>query len=307
MREKEIDVLYEEIEPALELFEPMRTKALKQTEIMRMVMGISFTVIALCLLIFAVAMPWQIKLVILAPLFGIMMSFRNHFKKGYITKYKKDLTQMLFARKGIKIIHEPNEYIYSSYFKKSDLFDRANTFSGDDFIKGEKDGLYFLGSELRARYTKKRKNRSNIDRLIFDGFYFCGQIPVDTGTTITIHTTDFKYPSRRSKGEIPDFEFNSLNAEFDHNFKLEYSDYDLTSHILSPEFMQHLLDFKRKHQYPFVIRIARNQVYVAIQEEDELFELSIDNEATSKAHLRTLAEDSEFFFDLIDVLNRLSD
>jgi len=302
MREQQLEVLYDEIKPGLELYEKGRQEALKKHNYLRSTLTASYTLFIAVIIIF-ISMPLQLKIMISLPVLAIFWAIKNYYKNKYIKKYKKDLTQLIFGRAGIKMTYEPTDHIYSKYFKQSDLFEYANTFSGDDLIKGEREGLYFLGSELKARYTKSRKNRPDIDKLIFDGFYFCGQVPYDMGTTVTIHSRDFNYIS--SHQNIPDLKFESLNEEFDQNFQLDYSDYDKTSFLLTPEFMQVLLDFKQKHKHPFVIKVARNQVYLAIQEDKDFFQVHFDTAADSMEHLETLATDSQFFFDLIEIIERI--
>ncbi len=304
MREQVVETLYREIEPALAAMEPRREEALRKNNNLQIGLAVAMAILLVVVFIF-LPIPFPANIVVLFVLFGIGMSFRNYYKNQYLNKYKKDLTQILLSQFGIESTHEPSQHIYSKYFKQSGLFSYANTFSGDDLIKGQKDGNFFLGSELRAKYVKQRKKRTSINRLIFNGFYFCGQIKNDTGTTITIHSIDFKYQNSRRRGQIPDYEFESLNADFDNNFRLEYTDYDRTSNILTPEFMQKLLDFKAAHHLPFVIRIARNQVYIAIQEKKEFFDIRFSEKANSKKHIEVLADDCQFFFDLVQLLERL--
>jgi len=304
MREQVVETLYKEIEPALSAMEPLRQKALRKNTNLQI--GLAVGLVILFVVVFIVLpMPFPANAVIVFALFGIGLGYRNFFKNQYVNRYKKDLTQILLSQFGIQSTHESSQHIYAKYFKQSALFSYANAFSGDDLIKGQKDGLYFLGSELEAKHQKERENLPDIDRLIFNGFYFCGQIKKDTGTTVTIHSIDFEYQNPKRDNFIADYKFESLNTEFDDNFRLEYSDYDLTSHILTPEFMQKLLDFKAAHQLPFVIRIARNQVYIAIQEKKEFFDISFNEQANSRKHIKVLADDCQFFFDLVQLLERL--
>lgn len=212
------------------------------------------------------------------------------------------MIQLFFGQEGIEATHESYEHIYSKYFRQSGLFANSNHHEGEDLITGKKGSLYFLCSELEARYKRERKNRSNINKEIFTGLYFSAQIPHDTNTSITIHCKDFRYPYKQ---EIADKKFESLNEEFDRNFRLDYSDYDQTSHILSSDFMNSLIAFKKKHKYPFVIKINRNQVYMAIHENRDFFKVRFDNTASDPKMIQLIRDDCEFFFDTVKVLEEI--
>jgi len=291
-------VLYKEIKPALDLFENGRKEAAKNTMALRVMLGFTLITI-LCLLIFFVKNLGVFAIIITLILGQLFFYFSGHFKRKYLAKYKKDLIQLFFGQEGIKSTHESYEHIYSKYFKQSGIFRYSNHHEGEDLITGKKGGLYFLCSELEARYKRRRKNRSNINKEVFTGLYFSAQIPHDTKTSITIHCKDFRYPYSQ---KIVDKKFESLNQEFDENFRLDYEDYDQTSHILSPDFMERLIAFKKKHKYPFVIKINRNQVYMAIHENRDFFKVRFDSTASDPKMIQLIRDDCQFFFDTINVL-----
>ncbi len=302
-RQRQYETVYEQIYPALDIFENTRQRAAQKTKNLRIILATLFGVLALVVAFFFLAKEPGI-LAFLIPI-GLLAFFGSGFyKRQYFKKYKSDLTQIVFGNLGIQTKMKPFNHVKGADFRNSKLFKRTNSYSGEDLIVGEKNAVLFKCSELEANYEVKDSDGDIvIQDEIFKGLFFTADIPHDTETSIIIHTKDFQYSYSKS---IPSGDFDTLNEAFDHLFHLSYSDYDRTSHILSPKFMQCLIDFKYKHAHPFVLKISGSKVYLAINEEVNFFELDFKRSAKDKEVVYTIWQDCEFFADIIDFLEEVN-
>lgn len=298
---QKVKTIYEEIRPALEIFDWRRKEALKKTTDLSVVLFVICLIVVGVVSLTSIATP--LKLFIASLVAAVSIGISTTYRRKYIKKFKKDLSELLFDREGIQATHESFNQIYSGHFKQSDLFEEGNEFTGEDLITGVKGDLYFIGSELRAAYVRRRKNLPDINRLIFNGLYLCAELPIDIGTTVTIYDRDFNYDSGES---LPVGDFNTLSKNFDKYFNVEYSDYDRTSDFLNPNFMRSLVAFKEKHRHPFILKVSRNQVYLAIQEDKDFFKIDLKKAAHDQVGFEQFAEDCQFFFDVVKVLEEVS-
>lgn len=297
---QKVKTIYEEIKPALELFDWRRKEALAKTTNLSLILLVICLVVVGLVSFMPIALP--VKILISGLVAGISLGISTTFRRKYIKKFKKDLSELLFDREGIQVTHESYNHIYSGHFKQSGLFEDGNNFVGEDLITGVKGDLYFIGSELRAAYVRKRKNLPDVIRLIFDGLYLCSELPIDIGTTVTIYDRDFKYENGQS---ISTGDFDTLSKNFDRYFEVEYTDYDQTSDFLTPEFMRALVQFREEQKHPFILKVSRNQVYLAIQEDKDFFNINLKKAAHDQAGFEHFAEDCQFFFDVVKVLEKV--
>ena len=297
---EKVKTIFEEIEPALELFDWRRKEALVKTKHLKMVLFVVWAI--LTVLVLALPMNFPLKIIISTAIIGICIGVSATHRRNYVNKFKKDLSELLFDRQGIKATHESFNHLYSGHFEQSGLFEDANNYTGDDLITGTKNGLYFIGSELKAAYVRRRKKMPDINRTIFDGIYLCAELPKDIMTTVTIYSRAFKFESYK---KIAEGDFDTLSKSFDKHFEVEYQDYDQTSHLLTPDFIKALVAFKEKHKYPFILKVSRNQVYLAVQEDKDFFKIDLKMAAHDQKGFEQFAEDCQFFFDVVKLLEEV--
>ncbi len=164
---QKVKTIYEEIRPALEIFDWRRKEALKKTTDLSVVLFVICLIVVGVVSLSSIATP--LKLFIASLVAAVSIGISTTYRRKYIKKFKKDLSELLFDREGIQATHESFNQIYSGHFKQSDLFEEGNEFTGEDLITGVKGDLYFIGSELRAAYVRRRKNLPDINRFGFNG------------------------------------------------------------------------------------------------------------------------------------------
>lgn len=298
--ERKSKTLYKEILPALDLFEADRQEALGKQNRQSILLG--FISLAVIILIVVFPLSQELKIIIggLAGIF--LLSWAGHFRSKFVSKYKKDLIQIFFSRENIDVTVEPYEHIYENHFNRSAIFREASTMRGEDLIKGKRDGLYFLVSELKVKLNRGMTTAFGDVGPAFQGIYFCGQITKDTGTTLMIHTRDFEYPyPKRIRGT--NYETNS--PEFDKHFIIEHFDDEKAADILSPEFIKQLVRFKKIYRFPFVLKIIGNHVYLALTKTKDFFRVGFNSKSNSSEVVEKIRKDCEFYFDIVDLLEEI--
>ncbi len=284
---------YDEIFPALDMYEDQRKSARKSTNILSV-----FLIGLFALIVYSVFnyLPFYLdnRLAVIVLIGILFLGISRIFNKRYIKKFKRDVLVNLFAREGIKISHDAYKNIDGRHFDQSKMFKYVNQYSGTDLIKGTKNGLFFIASELKAAIKRDKHTKT-----IFDGIFLAGDLPQTFEGVTTIYAKNFKY--RYSK-KIPANSFNSLNSEFEYYFNVEYSNYDEASKLLMPAFMKRMIEFRKKHKLPFILKIVNAKVYLAINENKDFFNISIREKAYHQENLKILSEDAEFFFDIVELL-----
>ncbi len=293
MLKEEHKAFYDEIFPALDMYEDQRLKARKSTNALIILLVALFCAIGFFVLNYT-KMALDNRLSIMLFLGFIFIGISKIFNKKYIKKFKRDVLVNLFSREGIKISHDAYKNIDGRHFAGSKMFKNVNSYSGTDLIKGEKNNLFFIASELKA-FIKKDKST----KTIFEGIFLAGDLPHSFLGETSIYSKNFRY---RYNKKIPPNSFNTLNSEFEYYFNVEYSNYDEASKLLMPAFMKRMIAFRKKHKHPFILKVVGSKVYLAINEDKDFFKVSIREKAYHQKNLKILSEDAAFFFDIVDLL-----
>ncbi len=290
------DDFFQEIKPALEIYEGKRKKYRRNHFFLRIAALLATIGVTYALWVYG-NMEIDGFLPVIFFTGALLFGISGYFKRRYIAQYKRDILSIMFEREGILIEHKANRRIDSNHFNMSSLFLQSNRFKGDDLIKGHKDDLFFICSELKAGY---QRDSDSPYKAAFEGIFLVADLPTKPKGETTIYCKNYVY--KQPYREVPDNQFNSLSSQFESLFNVEYSDYEDASHVIMPAFMKALIEFREKHRMPFILRIKHGKVYLAINENKDFFKVLFSDQAQEAKNVMILARDANFFFDVVHLL-----
>jgi hypothetical protein len=212
--------------------------------------------------------------------------FYQHHARAFRETYKQNVIRTMITATGLNYDH--NSCIQQSEYEKSKLFlKKINRYYGDDYVSGVIGKTAIRFSEV---FTQNEQNNGDKKKLetIFRGILFIADFNKKfPGETIVLPDV-----SENILGGFGSF-LQSLNyarpqlvkledPDFEKNFVVYSTDQVEARYILSPAFMQRILEFKTRTSARISLSFIDSHVYIAIPINKNLFEApslfkSIDN------------------------------
>jgi len=189
-------------------------------------------------------------------------------RKALSKKMKQEVVTDLVLFMNDNFTYKPNHYLSPSNFRNANIFkQKPNRYSGDDLIKGyvtsEPDSEDNVDtkpprtdisfSEVQAdaveRYKDKDGKTQERVHSIFKGLFFKADFNKDfDGLTIIVPKErsfkGFSFFKKEKENQLHDVELEDI--EFMDKFTVKTTDQILARYILTPNFMNRLLDFSNR-------------------------------------------------------------
>lgn len=209
-------------------------------------------------------------------------------------------------------IYSPNESISREAFLHSNLFAEQNIdkFSGDDFIQGYIGDTHISFSEVQAlRETRDDDgNRRYIN--VFKGLFF--EIEFNKEFHGSLYVKPKKIPfqlisnlltNRRTNGTHEYLEEVSMeNPEFKKEFIVRATDQIMARYLLTPFFMEKLLEFQKNLNHPPLFSFVDGTMYLAIETNQKHFEVEV-GEAITEEKVKEYFQDVNQALKIVEELN----
>lgn len=183
-------------------------------------------------------------------------------------KIKEEIITDLVRFMNENFTYQPRKYLYSRHFINANIFkNKPNRYTGDDLITGyvggesettkdmdekpPKTDLSF--SEIKADSVERYKDKDGKTRervhTIFQGLFFKADFNKDfDGLTIVVPKTRssswFSFFKKEKENRLQEVELE--NIDFMDKFTVRTTDQVLARYILTPGFMNRLLDFSNR-------------------------------------------------------------
>jgi hypothetical protein len=199
--------------------------------------------------------------------------------KDYTHKFKMSVIKPLIHTIDETLFYSFSTYVPEYLFENSKLFDKADKYGGNDYVKGKIDGINIQFSDIYAQ--KKNQNSKGKDTwsTIFQGLFIVSDFNKNfSGETIVLPDT-----VQNTFGDLIGHWLQSNNAsrdelvkmddpEFEKEFVVYSSDQIEARYILSHSLMKKLLNVKRKSNHPIYISFVGTRIFMAISYDKDLFE-----------------------------------
>lgn len=287
---------YKEIQPALEIYEWHRKEAVKNKNRFQ-----SFVVILGFILLIALIISGKftnpLYLIFSFVTFILLMFASIKNAEVFDKNFLKDLIQVLLLRKEIEANYLPSQRISGTQFLKSKLFQESNDFSGTNLINGSFDNVSFEASNLTARLMHYDGSIENI----YQGFFASFKTRKSLYHRLKISTKDYNnerpHMTVKNKVDLSSFGGTFTTTLFSSN----------SSEVLSPEFKEKLLAFRKKYNTPFVLNIIRNRIYFAMPKHKIKFSVLLDFNLDNKIVVDKIDDECDFIVDLTELINSIGE
>ena len=289
---------YDKLYPTIEKFENRRKKLKKQ---LIFLFGIVvWNAIALYFIFFYNSVNSLDAIAFFIFVIGIIGSFLyKYLKRDYRTEFKEEVIKPLIKELDDNLNYSANLHISKDTFNNSLLFNRPDKFSGNDFIIGQLDKTKIQFSDVHAQKEYKNAKGNKKYSTIFQGLFIIADFNKNFyGTTFVLPDVaqnsfgnllgHWLQSKNYSRGEL--VKLDSL--EFEREFVVYSDDQIEARYILTPTFMERILDFKKKSEHNISISFKDNHLHMAIDYKKDLFEptmfTSLLDEKLTKEYINSL-------------------
>lgn len=268
------DFYYKNLFPTLEKLENDR-KNLRYKIVL-----VAFVYTAVCVAI-ALALGNFYEFILLAyiALGAIIYKFLLH---DYTHEFKTTVIKPLVHAIDSTLLYSSKTHVADYHFQHSELFEIADKLSGNDYVKGQIDGINIQFSDLHAQKRQKSsKGRENWST-IFQGLFIVADFNKHfSGETVILPDT-----AQNTFGDVIGHWMQSNNMARDELVKMDDPEFEKefvvystnqveARYILSNSLMKKLLAFKEKSDHKIHISFVGTHIYMAISYSKDLFEPSI--------------------------------
>ena len=268
------DFYYKTLFPTLEKLEKDR----KNLSHRIIAIGVVFTVV--CVLIaYTLGNFYEFILFGYIALGGILYKFLVH---DYTHEFKMSVIKPLVHSIDASLLYSSKTHVSDYLFEHSELFSKPDKLTGNDYVKGQIDGINIQFSDLHAQ--KKNQNSKGKDTwsTIFQGLFIVADFNKHfSGDTIVLPDTaqssfgDLIGHWMQSNNMARDELIKMDNPDFEKEFVVYSNDQIEARYILSHSLMSKLLNFRHKSQHPLYVSFKESQIYIAASYDKDLFEPSI--------------------------------
>jgi hypothetical protein len=215
--------------------------------------------------------------------------------------FKEDIIRPILSFIAPTLTYYPNDYIAAAKFRSSQLTQSSfNSYSGDDLVTGEIDGVPIEFCELNVASKDDEGDSSTL----FHGLFFIADFNKEfTGTVFLVSTYSIPFmphnvnTSGKAKVILEDAIFNEHYTC--------YAEDDITArYILSQTLMQRLLSFKFNYPMnPIRITFRDGMIYIGIIHYMPLFEPSVSKSLDNYTKIRPYFEEFNLAAGIVHDLN----
>ncbi|MBS4068235.1 MAG: DUF3137 domain-containing protein [Sulfurimonas sp.] len=202
--------------------------------------------------------------------------------KDYTHEFKMSVIKPLIHAIDKTMLYSSQTHVSDYFFEHSKLFEEADKLSGNDYVKGQIDGINIQFSDIHAQNKNQDSKGKESWDTIFQGLF----IVADFNKHFYGETVVLPDSAQNSFGNVIGYWLQSKNAargelvkmdnpEFEKEFVVYSSDQIEARYILSHSMMEKLLSFKNKSAHPIYVSFTGTHIYIAINYGKDLFEPSV--------------------------------
>ncbi len=268
------DFYYKNLFPTLEKLESDR-KSLRHKII---VIGVIYTFV-FALLAYELSDYLDFIFFAYAALGAFIYKFMVH---DYTHDFKMSIIKPLIHAIDDSLLYSSTTHISEYLFNRSDLFSKPDRMNGNDYVKGNIDGINIQFSDIHAE--KRHRNNKGRDSwsTIFQGLFIVADFNKHfQGETVVLPDTaqstfgnligNWLQSKNMAREELVKMD----DPEFEKEFVVYSTDQIEARYILSHSLMKKLLLFRQRSAHPISISFIGSHIHMAINYDKDLFEPSI--------------------------------
>ncbi|MBN2894680.1 MAG: DUF3137 domain-containing protein [Campylobacterales bacterium] len=203
--------------------------------------------------------------------------------RDYTQTFKQKVIRPLVRAIDEQLSYQPEGMVGQMRFERSGLFRRSiDRYGGNDYVRGEIDGVPIEFSDLHAQYQTKDSKGNTHWHTIFQGLFIVSEFNKHfKGTTYVLPDSAQKsfgtligqwlQSTTGSHGELVKMD----DPEFEKHFVVYASDQIEARYILTPSLMERLNRIRKRSKAELYIAFVSSHLYLGISTKRDLFEPSV--------------------------------
>ena len=234
-------------------------------------------------------------------------SFASKKAYQYRANAKQSIAMEMMRQNYDSVSLDAYQGFSESYIQGTEMIKLGNIFKSNDLFSGFYKGMHFRQAELLVQQYKKSGNKRATTTL-FKGHYrvfefnknFASymQIRVKEGFLFNKNTKPYRFFTQREKTTHLELE----NKEFNDIFDVHASDAHEAFYILTPHFMEKVMELNTAMNSGIVIGFIDNKMHIASPLSQEVYQVSIWRPISEK-YLKSVEREAGIVRQIVDTLN----
>lgn len=230
-----------------------------------------------------------IIVLITMPIFGFFFSITlgaivatsiyYYMTVGYVKTFKTQIITRIIHEISPNLRYDPDGMISPHLLQRSGLLQQSiDRFNGNDYVKGDINGVLLQFSDAHAEY----KTKDNEWHTAFEGLF----VVAEFNKHFKSKTLILPDQAQKHFGTLIGQWLQSNNLKRDALIKLDDPEFEKmfvvygndpieTRYILTNSMMKRLISFQKKLSHPLLISFARDHIHVGIRSGKDLFEPTV--------------------------------
>lgn len=225
-------------------------------------------------------------------------------KKKVLMQIKEKLIREVirFLDRGLQ--YEPENYIHESLFLEANLYNKSSIdrYRGEDYIYGQIGNTSITFSEVHAEDKRKDSKGNTKYVTIFRGLFFEVDFHKPFAGSVYVTRNAGIFSSKPNNNGERLEKINLENPAFQERYLVRASDQILARFILTPLFMERLLEFEQTTGHSVRFSFRDGKMYLAIHTNKDHFDFDL-KQTLNQDVLYDYFHEVKIAFDIIEELN----
>lgn len=227
----------------------------------------------------------------------------NKKKRVYKKLYNEVIVRTVFER-YFDIKEFNSDYgIPVSAIKNTRMMKMGNTYSSNDFLRGEYKNIAFSQSDVtisEEHYTGRQKTSVTY----FKGRWMIFDFNKNFDCDLLVHDKSFNYADHRKSLFSKEFEkIRFENIEFNKTFESYTNNEQEAFYIITPHIMDSMTELREKTNGALIFCFCRNQLHIGVNNRRDAFEPPIFRSIDVESAISDISYDVSIITRFVDELN----
>jgi len=290
-------------------------KKRKQLAIIPVINGIAIAIILPLIYFLAIATDGHTAVFLSAlPSIGLVWFLRikrKNLLQVYIAEYKQYVIKEMVKMLAPSLQFDAAAHISEEEFNRSILFsEKASKTEGEDLIYGKIGETQIKFSEITCYYKTYQQGetgrKEEILNDLFKGIFFVADFNKNFKTKTLVLPDGLEKligQAARSLQSIDKSLVQLENPEFEKYFRVYAQDTIESRYLLSPAFMERIINFRKKTELKFSFSFAHSNIYMAIPMKKNMFEPPIYKNICDDTFINETIEFLQIMISIVEELN----
>ncbi len=230
----------------------------------------------------------------------IYQTYRNFAVKNFNYEFKNKLLREIITKISPNLDYFPNKFIDKKEFYYPNIYKIADFYGGNDLIEGKFKGVNIKLSDLFLQeeiitYDEKGNEKVRYET-IFKGIFFIADFNKTFTSKTYVLSNKIAFLKRFGNRAYMD------DVEFEKSFKTFTNDQINARYILTPNFMERVLNLQKIFNCEINISFIKTKIYIAINKGFDSFEADINKPIVKQDPAKVILDDLNALLDIVKVL-----